>query len=706
MLDKIKVGLLGAGYILDSHAKALRMLGSVAITAVCDRSRERAEQASKIYRIQNVYTSLDEMLLSDVDVVHVLLPPDCHIDAAIQCIAAGKHVFLEKPMGLDAESCQRLANLAKEANVKLAVNHNFLFLRSYEKLRTSFSDGILGKLDQVNINWLYPLGLIQFGPYNNWMLQEPKNLFFELGPHLVAFMVDLIGPLDRCTADAFKPIDLPGGGRVFRHWHIHGMSGQTAIDLNLSVLPGMTDRSVSVRGHAACAKCDFDRDIYIQDEPSGAGLLFDNFLTVISLAKQLALNAIGNFIKAVKGTLRQQPLANPFGESISRSINTFYTTLDGDMDSRLHAEFGVRVIQACELIVKSSNFALPQDVKETWSTLPVLKQPTVLVIGGTGFIGKYLVRALVRRGVGVRVLTRSLSAGQIALAGLPVELVQGDLKDAVFLGSAMQGIRVVYDLAKAVGKNWDDYYKEDVLVTETIAKCALENGVERFIYTGTIDSYYSADVKDVITADTPLDSHIEARNNYARSKATCESILIQLYKESGLPLVIFRPGIVIGKGSPPAHWGVGMFQSETKVHFWGDGDNKLPFVLVEDVAEALVLALENPDILGQTFLVTDEPLLSAREYVEVVSQVSGTRIRASGKSIWKFYLVDAAKEFAKHVIRHPNRKRVSFRDWDSRSHRARYDSRKTRDVLGWQPAGTRDAMIERGIAATVKDFMK
>ena len=577
---------------------------------------------------------------------------------------------------------------------------------AYEALRTSFSAGILGKLDQVTINWLYPLGLIKFGPYNNWMLQEPKNLFFELGPHLVAFMVDLIGPLDKCSVDVFKPIDLPGGGRVYRRWHIHGISGQTAVDLNLSILSGMTDRSISVRGHAACGKCDFDRDIYIQDEPSGAGLMFDNFLTVISLARQLVFGALKNLIKSVKGTLNQQPLANPFGESISRSINAFYKTVDGNLDSRLDGEFGIRVIQSCEAIIKNSSFELSQDVQEAWTVLPALKPPTVLVIGGTGFIGRYLVRALVRRGETVRILTRSLSAGQIALAGLPVELVQGDLDDETFLGNAMRGIKVVYDLAKAVGKNWDDYYKQDLLVTERVAKCALENRVERFIYTGTIDSYYSGDSKEIITSDTPLDTHIESRNHYARSKAACESVLMELYREKGLPLVIFRPGIVIGKGSPPAHWGVGMFQSETKVHFWGDGENKLPFVLVEDVAEALVLALDKPNILGQTFLLTDQPLLSAREYVEVVSQVSGTRIRASRKATWRFYLVDAVKEFAKHVIRHPNRKRASLRDWDSRSHRALYDGRKTRDVLGWQPAGTREAMIERGIVATVSDFMK
>jgi nucleoside-diphosphate-sugar epimerase len=142
------------------------------------------------------------------------------------------------------------------------------------------------------------------------------------------------------------------------------------------------------------------------------------------------------------------------------------------------------------------------------------------------------------------------------------------------------------------------------------------------------------------------------------------------------------------------------------MQFWGDGRSRLPLVLVEDVANALILALDKPGIEGQAFLLTDEPLLSGRDYVEAVSATCGTLIRAEATSAWKFYAGDLLKETAKHLIRHPNRKMPSYRDWDSKSHRARYDSAKTRDVLGWKPAGTREALIERGIVEAVRDFMR
>ena len=78
-----KVGLLGAGFIIEAHAKALNNLKSVNLVAVCDQSRTAAEKASSDFGIENVYTSLEEMLKSDIDVVHVLLPPDFHIDTGI-----------------------------------------------------------------------------------------------------------------------------------------------------------------------------------------------------------------------------------------------------------------------------------------------------------------------------------------------------------------------------------------------------------------------------------------------------------------------------------------------------------------------------------------------------------------------------------------------------------------------------------------------
>ena len=266
-------------------------------------------------------------------------------------------------------------------------------------------------------------------------------------------------------------------------------------------------------------------------------------------------------------------------------------------------------------------------------------------------------------------------------------------------------MEAVFHLARGGGSRWQDYLVSDVQPTEALARAALLAGVRRFVFTGTIDSYYSGDSSQTIGCDTPLDPKVHQRNHYARSKAACEQLLLQLHRDQGLPVVILRPGIVIGAGCSPAHWGVGMFLSPTSMHYWGNGANALPLVLVEDVASALHAALDAPRIEGECFLVTDAPLMTAQDYVAEMSRAMQTRIRAKKMPIWRLFAQDLVKEAVKHAVRHPNRRRPSLRDWASRQHLPRYEAARTRQALSWQPASDKTLLIERGIVGPVAELL-
>src|SRR5580704_9691868 len=148
----------------------------------------------------------------------------------------------------------------------------------------------------------------------------------------------------------------------------------------------------------------------------------------------------------------------------------------------------------------------------------------------------------------------------------------------------MQSIETVVHLSRANVKSWSDYQQFEIEATRRVGHCALEAGVKRLVYAGTIDSYYCGAGAGIITEQTPLDKQIGKRNLYARAKAASEEILTRMHHEQGLPLVIVRPGIVIGRGGSPFHWGVGRWWNDTVCEIWGDGNSKLPLVLVEDVA--------------------------------------------------------------------------------------------------------------------------
>jgi nucleoside-diphosphate-sugar epimerase len=483
-------------------------------------------------------------------------------------------------------------------------------------------------------------------------------------------------------------------------------SNAATANLSISVTAGQPDRILRVRGRGGSAQLDYGRDIGWRDDTVSDNPIFDSYQTAEAAGRTLLLRGKADRTRRLRAALAKLPGANPFEESIFRSISAFYSGGLLPVDPRHDGRFGTDVIRMCDAIAVAAKVGAPSVGSASVAVHATPIKPTVLVVGGTGFIGRRMVRLLVDRGHAVRVLSRNSRAAAIELDGLPIELLEGSHGDPECAAQALDGIDIVYHLAKCDGKRWQDYLDGDVEPTRVLATAALRSGVKRFIYTGTIASLASSDPRDLIDNNTPNDPLIARRDHYARSKATCEAILQAMQREHGLPLVILRPGIVIGVGTPPAHPGVGHFLSETRVDYWGDGTNPLPLVLVDDVADALVRALDAPGIEGQTLLLTGPPLLTAREYVHALSAHMGTRIDARPRAAWKDWLADMIKELAKNAVRHPNRRWPSLHDWQCHANRARYDARMTENALGWRPIADRETMVARGIAEPVDWYLR
>ena len=480
------------------------------------------------------------------------------------------------------------------------------------------------------------------------------------------------------------------------------------MSLNLSVAPGQPDRSVHLRGSAAVARLDFERDLYWRERASSNSAMFDPLHTARSMARTIAGQGWRNVGRQLASTFARTPYNGAFQASISNSVAAYYRTFAEGLDPRLQGSFGAEVIRLCERIVAAAGAepASPPKPIRVRDVAP-LAPPRVLVIGGTGFIGKRLVEALVKRGVGVRVMSRSLVAARIALDGAAGRDRPGQPRRSARRSTR----RCAASTSSTTSPRPRGSVGTTICATTSSRRACSPRRCWR-----TASSASSTPARSipttrptpatVIDARTPVDARIASRNLYARSKAACEALLQRMHAERGLPLVIFRPGRRHRRGQPARALGRRHVPFRYARQLWGDGTTKLPLVLVDDVAEGLALALDAPGIEGKTFLLTDEPLLSAREYVAEVAAASATRIDATPTPIWRFFVLDVAKEAVKHLVRHPNRRVPSYRDWDCRAHRARYDSSETRDVLGWKPAGTREAMVRDGIVSAVRHYFR
>ena len=705
--QRLAIGFLGAGYIADWHVAALRTVRGASPAAVCDRDESRAQAFAARHGIDRVYTSLGAMLSGcQLDAIHVLLPAELHAQAAGEIIDAGLGVLLEKPMGITAEECDSLIERARSAGVKLGVSHNFLFAPIYERLKQDLAAGRLGRPDEVTIAWNKGLGQLQSGPFNLWMLREPQNILLEIGSHSVAHMLDLIGPAEMLTVQATNPTELPGGARFFRRWHVEAGSASVGVTLNFSFAPGFSEHTIHVRGSLGAATVDFERNTYLLHRHTPAGLDFDRYRMTVSAAKALNGQARGTLGRVLYSKIRPGA-GSPYAQSIARTMQSFYANPGDSLDARLSPALGRDIVQTCVEIgrqIAGTHASWPASgtngtVPKANGAAPVGSEarPEILVLGATGFIGQELARQLLASGHSIRVMVRNPGRLPADLVGPRVDVVVGDLSQGSGLATALEGIRCVYHLARPNVKTWEEWTEHEIDATRRIAEACVTAKVGRLIYTGTIDSYYGGAKAGTITEETPLDPHIGWRNYYARAKALSEQAVMELHREKGLPVTIFRPGVVIGHGGSPLHWGIGMWSFDAVCQLWGRGESPLPLVLVEDVASALVAALDTPGIEGESFNLVAESQLTAREYLTALEDCTGVEFQKIPTPLWKFYLIDVAKWLVKRAIRHPDRRRPSYRDWESRTQRAHYDCSKARKVLGWNPTDARDEMIRKGI---------
>lgn len=693
---QLRVGFAGAGYIAGWHAAVLARRHDARLVAVCDPAVAAARGLAQAHGAET-YGSLTEMLKHGrCDAVHILTPPHLHRDQALSALGAGAHVLVEKPFALDADAAQAMIKAALAADRLLAVNHNFLGLPAYRRLKQVVAEGTLGPVDSADIHWRYPLSPLRVGPFGLWMLREPGNLLLELGPHLFAFATDLFGEIEDIDLRLSKPITLPGG--VIRHqsWQIHARAGETDLRLHLSLVEGQDDRSLTLRGVGGAARLDYAADTLVIDRPNTSDIVLNPLRRETALGGQHLRSGMGNAARQLASLNR----AAPFALSLAGSFDAFYgaITKATAVSAGFSGQDGATVTNAIERALQlvppeSGQVATPAFVPVSGDT------PTALVIGGTGFIGRHLTHALVAAGHRVRVISRG-AFNPFADLGAQVELVPVALDDTSGLGAAMAGMDCVFHLARAEESNWQGYLDNDVAVTERIAEAALAAGVQRLVYTGTIDSYDSSRPDRPIDEDTGFSTDMRRRNLYARSKALCEDRLRALHRERGLPLVIARPGIVLGAGGPLQHWGLGRWSGAGAVRLWNRGQNILPFVLVEDVADGLVRIMQAPDaaVHGRSFNLTGEPMMSARDLFDALHETTGLRVRVASGSPLAFYLTDLVKYLIKcHVLRRRDLTAPSFIDWRARGHLSPYRNDRARKVLGWQPESDKRRFAVRAL---------
>jgi predicted dehydrogenase/nucleoside-diphosphate-sugar epimerase len=697
----IAVALIGAGFIADSHLAVLSKLSGIEVVGICDPSSERANALCRKWKIPESARSFRELLeIRKPDVVHVLVPPPLHFEVVREALEADVHVFVEKPMALRAAECAELAVLARRRGLRLGVNHNWLHHPLYVRLRRDLAAYQLGAVHHVVSTHHLPLRQLLAGEHDHWMFQEPGNILLEQAIHPLSQICDLLGPVQRVNVLCSGEQRLRQGTLFPTRWQLALECAGGTAQIYLGFDRSFPESRVEVLGHDGAAHLDLLGNVYALDRRGKYFEPIDRLLRCLSVARRAAWSGIREFTRYGLSTLRLRGHSDTFYLGMCGSIGAFYEGLRQGKLEDPSAILGQQVIEGLEQTVRAtpvfkSEAAVPATARQTSQTADVL------VLGSTGFIGQRLTAALASAGHGLRLLVRRPTRLDLPGGSMP-QLYQGDIRHPEDVRRAVEGCRAVIHLVSSAPERWPDFERLFVEGTRHVAEACLEAGVPKLLFVSSIAAYYLGRPGETVTEQTPLDPHPERRSFYSRAKIACEALLTDLHRTRGLPVTIFRPGVVVGAGGPVEHSGVGFWSGTTCVS-WGRGIHRpLPFVLVDDVAEALLRALGRNGLEGKAFNLIGDVRLSAAEYIALLRAEARRDFRLHRQSLLKWQTIELAKWLVKVLARKPENRFPRWRDLASRSLAARFDCRLAKELLGWQPVADREEFIERGIGQALR----
>lgn len=247
-----------------------------------------------------------------------------------------------------------------------------------------------------------------------------------------------------------------------------------------------------------------------------------------------------------------------------------------------------------------------------------MRQYNLLITGASGLVGQNFARRAVSAGYNVLAMVRRGSDRSI-LSSLPVRFVEADLAQPESLPAALSDAEIVVHAAAQLG-DWgrpEKYRALNVVALEHMLHAVERFGrLRRWIQISSQGVY---PVRHHYGTDETEPPELNNLDGYTQTKAEAEVVLQHHVREHGLPAVILRPGFVYGPGERHALSRVVEKIRTGKMKLIGRGDRVLNNTSVENLCDAILLAIETPGIDGETFNIRDERLVTREEFVFTIA---------------------------------------------------------------------------------------
>ena len=406
---------------------------------------------------------------------------------------------------------------------------------------------------------------------------------------------------------------------------------------------------------------------------------------------------LGGFVAFAKELSRMGPPADGFNQSMDASIARFYDRLNAGETGA--DDQGARLVAICEQAARTT----PNP--EAPARLPRLPSTTarydVAIVGGTGFIGRHVVRQLTDQGKRVAVLARNTANLPALFANPMIDIFKGSMNDESLLADIFSRSKQVINLAHGGGGATRDAIADAMVGGAVkVANVASKHDVERILFISSSAALYLGDPDVVVNSQTPPDPRPDERGDYARAKVLAEDAMRQ---HEGAPIIVMRPAVVVGDGSDPFHSALGAYENCTHCIGWNKGENQLPFVLASDVARAIVAGLEVDihEARGATLNLVGDVRWTARRYTQELAAALGRPLSFHSSMELRLVLEEWLKWGVKKIAGRSGVQTPSARDLKSRGMVAAFDTSEEKRLLNWTPCADEDAFHAEAIAVHI-----
>jgi predicted dehydrogenase len=207
-LEKINIGIVGCGNIARTYVEnIINRFSILELHGVFDRDIDVANSVLEGYSTRKVYSSYEELLQDkNIQIVLNLTPPLVHYETTSMALQSGKHVYSEKPLGVNFREALELSKLATEKNLFLAVSPDTFLGGGLQSCRKYLDEGVIGDILGCSAFLIKP-GVESWHPNPNFLYQEGAGPLLDTGVYYLTALVSLLGGIE--TVAGMNRISFP-----------------------------------------------------------------------------------------------------------------------------------------------------------------------------------------------------------------------------------------------------------------------------------------------------------------------------------------------------------------------------------------------------------------------------------------------------------------------------------------------------------------